>query len=149
ENPGRQLRAGQYVTVTVNLPPAPDVVEIPAEALIDDGEQAIVFVQPDPDKHEFKMRRVQVTDRLDGKVMVRSSPIPQAERLTAEEAKSGLLPKEPLRLGERVLLWGASPSVERRLGTLERKLDQVLEVFGAGRRGAAAKSGRREADTPR
>ena len=29
ENPGKRIRAGQYVTATVNIPPPDDVVEIP------------------------------------------------------------------------------------------------------------------------
>jgi cobalt-zinc-cadmium efflux system membrane fusion protein len=134
DNQAGRLRAGQYITVTVSLPPPDDVVEIPAESLVDDGKQTFVFVQPDPAKYEFSMRRVQVIHRLDGRIQVRSSPIPKEEQLTADEAKSGLLPKEPLRLGERVLLWQASPSVETRLSTLERKLDQVLEALGSLRR---------------
>ncbi len=103
ENPGQRIRAGQYVTVTVNIPPPDDVVEIPADALVDDGKQSLVFVQPDAAGHQFTMRRVEVTHRLDGKVFVRSTPIPKEEQLTAVEAEQGLLPKEPLRRGERVL----------------------------------------------
>ena len=30
ENPGKHIRAGQYVTATVNIPPPDDVVEIPS-----------------------------------------------------------------------------------------------------------------------
>ena len=103
ENPGQQIRAGQYVTATVNIPPPDDVVEIPVDALVDDGKQSLVFVQPDAAKHQFTMRRVQVTHRFDRTVFVRSTPIPKEEQLTALEAEEGLLPKEPLRPGERVL----------------------------------------------
>ncbi len=38
---------------------------------------------------------------------MRSTPIPKEEQLTAQEAEEGLLPKEPLLPGERVLLSGA------------------------------------------
>ena len=48
ENPGKRIRAGQYVTATVNIPPPDDVVEIPTDSLVDDGLQTLVFVQPDP-----------------------------------------------------------------------------------------------------
>ena len=50
ENPGKHIRAGQYVSVTVNIPPPADVVEIPVDALVDDGRQSVVFVQPDAEQ---------------------------------------------------------------------------------------------------
>src|SRR5271166_3311448 len=53
------------------------------------------------------MRRVHVTHRFDRSVFVRDTPLPKEEQLTAKEAEEGLLPKEPLRPGERVLLAGA------------------------------------------
>jgi len=107
ENPGKHIRAGQYVTATVNIPPPPDVVEIPVDALVDDGRQSLVFVQPDAAKHQFTMRRVHVTNRFDRTVFVRETPLPKDEQLTATEADEGLLPKEPLRPGERVLVAGS------------------------------------------
>ena len=107
ENPGKRIRAGQYVSVTVNLPPPDDVVEIPTDALMDDGMQSLVFVQSDPAAHQFTMRRVHVTHRFDRSVFVRDTPLPKEEQLTAKEAEEGLLPKGPLRPGERVLLSGA------------------------------------------
>ncbi len=130
ENPGQRIRAGQYVTVTVNIPPPDDVVEIPADALVDDGKQSVVFVQPDPARHQFTMRRVEVKERQGGKVLVRSTPIPKEEQLTAAEATQGLLPKEPLRRGERVLVHGAPESVENRLSAVERKLDRSSKHWG-------------------
>jgi cobalt-zinc-cadmium efflux system membrane fusion protein len=107
DNPGKRIRAGQYVTATVNLPPPDDVVEIPTDAVVEDGLQSLVFVQPDAAAHRFAMRRVQVTQRFDRTVFVRDTPIPGEERLTAQEAEDGLLPKESLGPGERVLLSGA------------------------------------------
>jgi len=107
ENPGRRIRAGQYVSATVKIPPPADVVELPPDALVDDGKQSLVFVQPDPAKNHFTMRRVQVTHRFERTAFVRSTPIPKEEQLTAREAEEGLLPKEPLRPGELVLLSGS------------------------------------------
>jgi cobalt-zinc-cadmium efflux system membrane fusion protein len=107
ENPGKRLRAGQYVTATVNVPPPEDVVEIPTDALVDDGRQSVVFVQPDADAPQFAMRRIEVTQRFESTVFVRSTPFSEEARLTPREADEGLLPKEPLRPGERVLLSGA------------------------------------------
>ncbi len=116
DNPGQQIRAGQYVTATVNIPPPKDVVEIPVDALVDDGRQSLVFVQPDAAKCQFVMRRVQVTHRFDRSVFVRMTPIPKEEQLTLNEAEEGLLPKVPLRPGERVLTAG---SVELKAALLD------------------------------
>jgi membrane fusion protein, heavy metal efflux system len=107
DNPGERLRGGQFVSATIPRPPPAGIVEIPVDALVDDGMQSLVFVQPDPARPEFTMRRVQVTKRFDRKVFVRSSAIPKQEQLTGREAEEGLLPKEPLRAGERVLPTGA------------------------------------------
>jgi membrane fusion protein, heavy metal efflux system len=107
ENPGKHIRAGQYVTATVNIPPPTDVVEIPVDALVDDGRQSVVFVQPDAAKHQFTMRRVHVTHRFDRTVFVRDTPIPKDEQVAAQETEEGLLPTEPLRPGDRVLVAGS------------------------------------------
>ena len=107
ENPGKRIRGGQYITATVNIPPPDGVVEIPTDALVDDGLQSLVFIQPDAATHRFTMRRVQVTHRFERTVFVRATPIPKDEQLTAREAEEGLLPKEALRPGERVLLSGS------------------------------------------
>jgi membrane fusion protein, heavy metal efflux system len=110
ENPGEHLRAGQYITATVPIPPPSGVVEIPMTSLMDDGQQSLVFVEKkdpkDPNITEYTMRRVQVTNRFDQKAFIRSTPIPKAERLTAREAEEGLLPKEPLLPNERILRSG-------------------------------------------
>jgi membrane fusion protein, heavy metal efflux system len=106
DNPGKHLRAGQYVTATVNIPPPAGVVEIAVNALVDDGRQSLVFVQTDAVKRHYTMRRVHVTHRFESTVFVRSTDIPKAEQLTALEAEENLLPQEPLRPGDRVLLAG-------------------------------------------
>ena len=77
ENPGNRIRAGQYVSATVNIPPPDDVVEIPTDALVEDGLQSVVFVQPDAAKHDFTMRRVQVTNRFERTVFVRNTTLSQ------------------------------------------------------------------------
>jgi cobalt-zinc-cadmium efflux system membrane fusion protein len=106
ENPGQHLRAGQYISATIPILPPPGVVEIPLTALMDDGQQSLVFVQPDPKKAEYTMRRVKVMNRFDHKAFISSTYIPKEEQLTAQEAEEGCLPKEPLRPGERVLQTG-------------------------------------------
>jgi cobalt-zinc-cadmium efflux system membrane fusion protein len=106
DNPGKRIRAGQYVTTTVNLPPPDGVVEVPTDAVVDDGLQSVVFVQPDEAVNQFTCRRVQVTHRFKDTVFVRSTPISEKERLTTREAEEGLLPKQPLLPGERVITSG-------------------------------------------
>jgi cobalt-zinc-cadmium efflux system membrane fusion protein len=106
DNPGQRLRAGQYVAATVPIPPPSDVVEIPIDALVEDGKQGLAFVQTDITKPQYTMRRVLVTHRFDQTVFVRSTPIPKEEQATAQDAEEGLLPKEPLQPGERVLQSG-------------------------------------------
>jgi cobalt-zinc-cadmium efflux system membrane fusion protein len=105
-NPRGLIRAGQFVSATIRIPPPADVVEIPINALADDGQQSLVFVQTDREKHQYTLRRVQVTHRFDRTAFVRSTPLPQPEQRTAEEAELGLLPREPLRPGERILPTG-------------------------------------------
>jgi cobalt-zinc-cadmium efflux system membrane fusion protein len=107
DNPGERIRAGQYITATIELPPPNGVVEIPADALVDDGRQSLIFTQPESTGLRFTMRRVEVTHRFERSVFVRSTPIPKGEQLTAQEADEGLLPKQALLPGERILLSGA------------------------------------------
>jgi cobalt-zinc-cadmium efflux system membrane fusion protein len=106
DNPGDRIRGTQFARATIEVPPPRDVVEIPADALVEDGKQSLIFVQPDAAKHQFTMRRVQVAHRFERTVFVQSTPIPKDQQLTPDEAEEGMLPKEPLLPGERVLLAG-------------------------------------------
>ena len=105
-NVGGKLRAGQFVSASVQLPPPPDVVEIPIDAVSDDGQQAVVFVQTDPHKQEYTMRRVELTQRFDTTAFVRSKPFAKDEQFAPGDMEFGLLPKQPLRPDERVLMSG-------------------------------------------
>jgi cobalt-zinc-cadmium efflux system membrane fusion protein len=102
----RLLRAGQFVTATVNLPPPPDVVEVPLTALAEDGKQSFVFVQPDPAKQRYTMRRVQVTHRFEKTAFVKSKLLPEEERLTHEEEAQGFWRLLPLEPNERIITSG-------------------------------------------
>lgn len=126
ENPGKRVRAGQYVTATVKIPAPDGVVEIPTDALVEDGVQSVVFVQPKEGSRRFTMRRVQVTHRFEHSVFVRATSIPKAEQLTAQEADEGLPPKEPLAPGERVLTSGAV-ELKAALLDLESRRDRPAE----------------------
>jgi membrane fusion protein, heavy metal efflux system len=103
DNPDRKLRAGQFVTATVNLPPPPNVVEVPLTALAEDGKQSFVFVQPDPAQPRYTMRRVRVTHRFQDRAFVRSRLDPTEQKLTPEETAQGFQPLEPLKPGERFI----------------------------------------------
>jgi cobalt-zinc-cadmium efflux system membrane fusion protein len=106
DNPEGKLRAGQFVTATVNLPPPPDVVEVPPTALAEDGKQSFVFVQPDAAKPYYTMRRVSVTHRFEKTAFVRSRLTPNEQKLPREEEVQGFQPLEPLRPGERIITSG-------------------------------------------
>jgi cobalt-zinc-cadmium efflux system membrane fusion protein len=98
DNSDGDLTAGQFVTATVPLPPPPGVVSIPLSALVEDGNESIVFVQPDPGRERyFSLRRVRVVERFHGGAYVRSE-------LTEAEKARGL---QELKPGQRVVIQGA------------------------------------------
>lgn len=106
DNPQGKLRAGQYVSAVVILLPLPDVVEVPLTALAEDGKQSFVFVQPDPSKPIYTMRRVRVTHRFEKTALVRSRLTVEEQARTPEEKTLGLQPIEALKPGERILPTG-------------------------------------------
>jgi cobalt-zinc-cadmium efflux system membrane fusion protein len=107
DNPGGRLRAGQFISASIDLPPPDGVVEVPTSALVDEGHQCLVFVQPDPNQPRYTLRRVQVTHRFDRTAYVRSDPTEAEMALSPEEKDEGLLPRQPLKPGDRVLTSGA------------------------------------------
>jgi cobalt-zinc-cadmium efflux system membrane fusion protein len=123
DNPGDKLRAGQFVSATVHLPPPPDVVQVPLTALAEDGKQSFVFVQPDPTKPRYTMRRVKVTHRFENTAFVRSRLTPAEQKLSPEEAAQGLQPLEPLKPGERFIPSGVL-ELRAALEDMESKADK-------------------------
>ncbi len=121
DNPGGKIRAGQFVSATVNLPPPTDVVEVPIESLVDDGKQSLVFVQADAEKHRYTMKHVVVMQRFEKTAFISSKPIPPEEQLTPAEAEQGLLPREPLRDGDVLLTSGV---LELKAALLEKEARQ-------------------------
>ena len=81
-NPGGRLRAGQFITATVALQPSAHEVVVPASAVVEDGRQSIVFVQPDAKEPCYSMRQVSVAWRSQGEVHLHS-------RLGPEESAQG------------------------------------------------------------
>jgi len=118
DNPGGKIRAGQFVSATVNLPPPENVVEVPIDALVDDGKQSLVFVQTDAAKHHYTMRRVVVTQRFEKTAFLRSVLAPDEKQLTQEEQELGFLSPEPLQVGDVLL---ASGVLELKAALLEKE----------------------------
>jgi cobalt-zinc-cadmium efflux system membrane fusion protein len=106
ENPKGLLRGGQYVTATINLPPPKDVVEVPETALVTQGKQTVLFVQPDPSKARFTLRRVKVINHLNKVAWVKSEIDEEDQKGSKDEKDQDLLPLRPLLPGERVLASG-------------------------------------------
>lgn len=89
DNSSGELRVGQFVTATVNLPPPSRVVSVPSSALAEDGAESIVFIQPDPAKPYYVRRRVSVAMRLRHVVYVRSEVIESERKKGIESVKPG------------------------------------------------------------
>jgi cobalt-zinc-cadmium efflux system membrane fusion protein len=106
DNKEGRLLAGKMVSAKVDLPAPQDVVEVPTDAVVDDGQQCIVFVKSNAEKQYYTMRRVELVARFDQTVFVRSKPFTEAEQPTAEERELGIFPKKPLLPGERILRTG-------------------------------------------
>jgi cobalt-zinc-cadmium efflux system membrane fusion protein len=96
-NPDHRLLPGQFVRVTIPLPDNSREVRVPASAVVEEGKDSYVLVQPDAAKFEYVARRVLVVRRGRDVVHVRSP-------LTPDEERQGY---EPLRPGERVVTAGA------------------------------------------
>ncbi len=88
DNKAGDLTVGQFITATLDLPPPRGVVPLPASALDEDGEESVIFVQPDRSKPIFRLRRVAVTQRAGHAVYVRST-------LSQEQKKRGLQEVSP------------------------------------------------------
>jgi len=88
ENPHNELKIGQFVTVTIELPAPHDQIALPAAAVVEDGRQSFVFVQPNPDEPQFVRRAVHVLRRFRDEIYVKS-------------------PEKELQLGDHVVTSGA------------------------------------------
>jgi cobalt-zinc-cadmium efflux system membrane fusion protein len=97
DNPGGRLRAGQFITATVELQPTAHEAVVPASAVVEDGRESIVFVQPDAEQPCYTLRQVSVAWRSQSEVHLRS-------RLSPEESARGLHAIQP---GERVVAGAA------------------------------------------
>lgn len=93
----RRLRVGQLLVAEIALPAAADEVVIPRSALVEQGQDYLVFVQADPGVPQFARRTVALLRQGRALAHVRGEP-------NAEEARRGCM---PLRPGDRVVSAGA------------------------------------------
>ncbi len=107
-NEDKYLVIGQFVTASVEVPPAPDLVEIPTNALNEVNGESLVIVQPDPKRHEYTLRRIAVARRSKEVTQVRSKLTPQDLAYSEAEVREGRRPVEPLGLGELVVTRGVT-----------------------------------------
>lgn len=98
DNAAHRLRTGQFVTATIKLPADPEMVEVPASALIEEGSTEAVFVETDAARHEVTRRRVAVTRLGQHWVFIRAQPNEQERAAGAQ----------PLQIGEKVVMSGGS-----------------------------------------
>jgi cobalt-zinc-cadmium efflux system membrane fusion protein len=122
DNKDDRLRVGNSVTALVAVPAPPDVVSIPATALVEDGDDSVVFVQPDPKKLVYVMKRVFVVQRFNGQAYVLS-------KLTDKQKKAGLMELHP---GEWLV---ASAVVQLKAGLeeVQARARQKKEESGHGK----------------
>jgi membrane fusion protein, heavy metal efflux system len=64
DNASGELKIGQFVTVTVQLKPREGEVVVPTDALVEDGQESVVFVQPNENEPRFVRRSVRVVRRF-------------------------------------------------------------------------------------
>jgi multidrug efflux pump subunit AcrA (membrane-fusion protein) len=105
-NPEGKHLIGQFVTATIYMTPDENTVEIPTDALNEVEGQALVFVQQDPTKHEYTLRRVPVVRRFKDVTFVRAKLTEEDEKISQSEVAQGRRPLQPLLPDERVITRG-------------------------------------------
>ncbi|MDG3007360.1 hypothetical protein [Paludisphaera mucosa] len=79
------------------MPTDPNEIEIPTSALVEDGDESVVFVQPDPGRPSYELRHVAILRHTSDVAFVRAA---------APRAGEGDLAKA-VAIGERVVVSGA------------------------------------------
>lgn len=117
ENIQGKLRAGQFITAVVELPPPADEVVIPIAALIEDGRESVVFVQPSSKESCYSQRRVKITRRGHDLAHV-------CNQLSQAEEEQGF---KVLRPGEQVVTSGGL-AMKAALGDLQTLAKKKTET---------------------
>jgi cobalt-zinc-cadmium efflux system membrane fusion protein len=105
-NPEGKYRVGQPVTATIYVPPDENTVEIPTDAVNQVEGQDFVFVQTDPKKREYALRRVAVVRRFKDVTFVRTLLTNEDKRTSDTDVARGRRPLQPLLPGEQVVTGG-------------------------------------------
>jgi cobalt-zinc-cadmium efflux system membrane fusion protein len=74
DNRDERLKSGEFITANVALPPELNQVIIPATALVEDGNESVVFVQPDPVRPYYRQEPVSVARREHEVIFLRATP---------------------------------------------------------------------------
>jgi cobalt-zinc-cadmium efflux system membrane fusion protein len=103
DNRQARLRGGRFIKATIGQPVPPDVVEVPIDCVLETGQQALVFVQQDPARADYTLQRVDVVDRFGKTLFLRSKPFAKGEERSPQESEKGLLPKQAVSPGARLV----------------------------------------------
>jgi cobalt-zinc-cadmium efflux system membrane fusion protein len=104
-NPDGKYLIGQFVTATILIPPPPDTVAIPTEAVNQvEGKDFVFVLRPGTDD-EFLIRRVSVAQSFKKNSLVRSKLLPEQERANQEMAPDSYK-FEALLPGDRIAARG-------------------------------------------
>jgi hypothetical protein len=118
-NPDSKYFIGQPLTATIFLPPEPDTVEIPTDALNQMEGQNLVFVAG-ANKNEFFLKRVAVVKSFQKVSYVRSKLTPEDEAFSKAEISKGRRPLQTLLPGDKV--------ITRHVLELTAALDEALST---------------------
>ena len=103
DNPDRKFLIGQFVTATLFVPPPPDTVEIPTDAMNSVEGQDLVFVADPQVPDQFFVRRVAVVQRFRKATLVRTKLRPEDEEASQNEVARGRLPFRPLAADAKLM----------------------------------------------
>jgi cobalt-zinc-cadmium efflux system membrane fusion protein len=97
-NENHELRAGQFITAVIELPPDASLVLVPATAVIEEEGSLTVFVESSSAPRQFTRRKVDVARREGAAAFIAADP-------GTDETAHAI---QPLHAGERVVLSGVT-----------------------------------------
>jgi len=97
DNPDGNLRVGQFVSTTIDLPNPSGLVMVPISSLIDDGSRTFVFIAADRDRTTLTLREVKLVKRGAVMALLQSRP-------TSDSSGDGH--PRPVAVGELVVTSG-------------------------------------------
>jgi cobalt-zinc-cadmium efflux system membrane fusion protein len=74
DNPDERLRSGQFISASVSRPAPPNTVYVPASAVLEDGQESVVFVKLPGDTDRYALRRVRVLRRYSDRFLLYRDP---------------------------------------------------------------------------